>query len=49
MHFDYARNLYHDELFDFQPCSYSHALPHTSRALPYFSHGPNHLSYGFCS
>jgi hypothetical protein len=39
-----------DEFFDFPPCSYSRALPHTSsHALPQFAHGPNHRSYGFCS
>jgi hypothetical protein len=41
--FEYARKSYHDEFFEFPPSSYSHALPHTSsRALPCFSHGPNH-------
>jgi hypothetical protein len=50
MHFDYARNSYRDEFIDFLSHSYSRALPHTSsRALPQFSHGPNHLSYGFGS
>jgi hypothetical protein len=48
--FDYARNSYHDEFFDFPPRSYSRALPRTSsRALPQFTHGPNHRSYGFGS
>jgi hypothetical protein len=48
--FDYARNSYRDEFLDFLPCSYSRALSHTSsRALPQFSHGPNHCSYGFGS
>jgi hypothetical protein len=48
--FDYVRNSYHDEFSDFPPCSFSCALPCTSsRALPQFSHGPNHLSYGFGS
>jgi hypothetical protein len=48
--FNYARNLYCDEFFDFLTRSFSHALPHTSsRALPRFSHGPNHHSYGFGS
>jgi hypothetical protein len=48
--FDYARNSYRDEFSDFQPRSFSHALPHTSsRALPQFAHGPNHHSYGFGS
>ncbi len=49
-HFDYARNSYQDEFFDFLPRSYSLALPHTSsHALSHFSHGPNHRSYGFVS
>jgi hypothetical protein len=48
--FEYARNSYHDEFFDFLPCSYSRASSRTSsRALPHFSHGPNHRSYGFGS
>jgi hypothetical protein len=48
MRFEYARNSYHDEFFDFLPCSYSRASPHTfSRALSRFSHGPNHCSYSF--
>jgi hypothetical protein len=48
--FEYARNSYRDEFFDFLPHSYSHALPHTSsHALSRFSHGPNHHSYGFGS
>jgi hypothetical protein len=48
--FEYARNSYHDEFFDFLPRSYSRALPRTStRALPQFSHGSNHHSYGFDS
>jgi hypothetical protein len=42
MRFDYARNSYRDEFIDFPPRSYS-------RALPQFSHGPNHRSYGFGS
>jgi hypothetical protein len=42
MRFDYARNLYRDEFFDFSSSSYSRALSH-------FSHGPNHHSYGFGS
>jgi hypothetical protein len=58
MRFKYARNSYYDEFIDFPPrshsrvtpCSYSHALPHTSScALCHFSHGPNHCSYGFGS
>jgi hypothetical protein len=45
---DYAKNSYHEEFIDFSPCSYSRASSHTSfRSLPHFSHGPNHLSYGF--
>jgi hypothetical protein len=49
-HFEYARNSYRDEFFDFLPRSYYHALPHTSsHALSSFSHGPNHHSYGFGS
>jgi hypothetical protein len=48
--FDYARNSYRDEFSDFPPRSFSRALPHTSsRALPQFTHGPNHCSYGFGS
>jgi hypothetical protein len=43
--FDFARNSYRDEFSDFPPCSYSHALPHTSfSALSRFPHGPNHSS-----
>jgi hypothetical protein len=39
---DYARNSYHDDFIDF--------LPHfSSHALPQFSYGPNHHSYGFGS
>jgi hypothetical protein len=49
MCFDYAKNRYRDKFSDFLPRSYSRALPHTSRALPCFSHGPNHHSYGFGS
>jgi hypothetical protein len=48
--FDYARNSYRDEFFNFPPPSYSRASPRTSsRALSHFSHGPNHHSYGFGS
>jgi hypothetical protein len=44
--FEYARNSYHDDFFDFLPRSYSHASPRTSsRALSHFSHGPNHCSW----
>jgi hypothetical protein len=47
-HFEYARNSYRDEFFEFLPCSYSRASPHTSScALPQFSHEPNHRSYSF--
>jgi hypothetical protein len=50
MCFEYARNSYRDEFFDFPPRSHSRALPRTSsRALSCFSHGPNHHSYGFGS
>jgi hypothetical protein len=49
-HFEYARNSYRDEFFEFPPHSYSHAPPRTSsRTLPQFSHGSNHHSYGFGS
>jgi hypothetical protein len=49
-HFEYARNSYHDELFDFLSHSYSRASPRTSsHALSCFSHGSNHCSYGFGS
>jgi hypothetical protein len=48
MCFYYARNSYRDELSNFLPRSFSRASPRTSyRALFYFSHGPNHCSYGF--
>jgi hypothetical protein len=48
--FDYARNSYRDEFSDFPPRFFSRDLPHTSsRALPQFTHGPNHRSYGFGS
>jgi hypothetical protein len=44
--FEYARNSYHDEFFDFLP----RASPRTSsHALSHFSHGPNHCSYSFGS
>jgi hypothetical protein len=47
--FEYARNSYRDEFFDF-PRSYSRASPRTSScAFPQFSNGPNHHSYGFGS
>jgi hypothetical protein len=47
---EYARNSYHDEFINFPPRSYSHVPPCSySRALPRFSHGPNHRSYGFGS
>jgi hypothetical protein len=49
-HFEYARNSYRDEFFDFPSRSYSRASPHTSsRTFPQFSYGPNHRSYGFGS
>jgi hypothetical protein len=48
--FEYARNSYRDEFFDFLPRSYSSALSRTSsHALSPFSHEPNHHSYGFGS
>jgi hypothetical protein len=48
--FEYARNSYPDEFFEFLPRSYSRASPHTSsRALHQFSHVPNPHSYGFGS
>jgi hypothetical protein len=48
--FEYARNSYHDEFFDFSPSSYFCASPRTSSsALSHFSYGPNHRSYGFGS
>jgi hypothetical protein len=48
--FEYARNSYRDEFFDFLPRSYSYASPRTSsHALSHFSHGPNDCSYDFCS
>jgi hypothetical protein len=45
--FEYARNSYHVEFFEFPPRSYSHAPRTSSRALPQFSHVSNHRSYGF--
>jgi hypothetical protein len=48
--FEYARNSYRDEFFEFPPHSYSRASPRTSsHTLPQFSHGSNHHSYGFGS
>jgi hypothetical protein len=48
--FEYARNSYRGEFLDFTPRSYYRASPRTySRALPQFSHRPNHHSYGFGS
>jgi hypothetical protein len=50
MYFEYARNLYRDEFFDFPSRSYSRASPRTSsRAFPQFSYGHNHRSFGFGS
>jgi hypothetical protein len=50
MRFEYGRDSYHDELFDFLPRSYFCALPRTSsHALSHFSHRPNHCSHGFGS
>jgi hypothetical protein len=48
--FEYARNSYRDDVFDFPPHSYSCASPHTSsRTFPQFSYGANHRSYSFGS
>jgi hypothetical protein len=48
--FEYTRDSYHDEFFDFPPRSYSRASPRTSsRTFTQFSFGPNHRSYGFGS
>jgi hypothetical protein len=48
--FEYARNSYRDEFFNFSHCSYSCASPHTSsRAFPQFPYESNHRSYGFGS
>jgi hypothetical protein len=48
--FDYARNSYCGEFFDFLPRSYSHASPRTSfHVVSHFSLEPNHHSYGFGS
>jgi hypothetical protein len=48
-HFEYARNSYRDEFFDFLPRSYSRASPRTSsRALPHLSHGPRFPRRGSC-
>jgi hypothetical protein len=48
--FEYAKNSYCDEFFDFPPRSYSRASPHTSsRALSHFTHGSNQRSYDFDS
>jgi hypothetical protein len=50
MRFEYTRNSYRYEFFDFPPRSYSRASPHTSsHAFPQFSYEPNHHSYGFGS
>jgi hypothetical protein len=49
-HFEYARNSYCHEFFEFLSHSYSRASPWTSsRALSHFSHVPNHRIYGFGS
>jgi regulator of replication initiation timing len=49
-HFEYARNSYRDEFFEFPPRSYSRASLRTSScALSHFSHEPNHRSYDFGS
>jgi hypothetical protein len=48
--FEYARNSYRHEFFDFSPRSYSSALPRiSSHVVSPFSHEPNHRSYGFGS
>jgi hypothetical protein len=48
--FDYTRNIYCDEFSDSPSHSFSRALSHTSScALPQFTHGSNHRSYGFGS
>jgi hypothetical protein len=48
--FEYTRNSYRDEFFNFLPHSYYRASPHTSsRAFPQFSYGSNHCSYDFGS
>jgi hypothetical protein len=48
--FEYDRNSYRDEFFEFPHRSYSRALPRTSsRALSCVSHVPNHHSYGLGS
>jgi hypothetical protein len=53
---EYARDSYRDEFIDFPPRSYSQVPPRFysrassrtfSRALPQFTHGPTHRSYGF--
>jgi hypothetical protein len=47
-HFEYSRNSYRDEFFEFPPRSYSRASPRTSsHFLSRVSHEPNHRSYGF--
>jgi hypothetical protein len=49
-HFEYSRNSYRDEFFEFPPRSYSRASPRTSsHFLSRVSHEPNHRSYGFGS
>jgi hypothetical protein len=48
--YDYVRNSYHNEFFDFPPRSYSYASPRTpSHVVSHFFPGPNHCSYGFGS
>jgi hypothetical protein len=50
MRFEYARNSYRDEFFNFLPRSYSRASPHIfSDAVSHLSHRPNYRSYGFGS
>jgi hypothetical protein len=48
--FNYARNSYRDEFYDFPPRSYSRASPRTSsHVVSHFSHGAKHRSYGLGS
>jgi hypothetical protein len=49
-HVEYARDSYRNEFINFLPRSYSRIPPRSySHALPQFSYGPNHRSYGFGS
>jgi hypothetical protein len=56
MRVECARDSYRDEFMNFLPRSYSHAPPRfyscalsrtSSSALPQFTNGSNHRSYGF--